>query len=168
VAEPGGCPRVIEPGAEIQVGIPDGCRRGARRRACADPLACNFLATETPADGRLCWGRAGRPTGADASEGIVVNTLQDVACAVLDGSHTSEVVGDVVEDLVIARAGQEASAFPASALEGERSVGCQGFRHRHGRPSRWSLRKLQVAFRPRHIHALPCFFYRRCSSRSVS
>ena len=58
--------------------------RGARRGACADTLACIFLATETPADGRLCWGRAGRPAGADASEGIVVNTLQDVACAVLD------------------------------------------------------------------------------------
>ena len=123
LAEPGGCPRVIEPGTEIQVGIADGCRRGARRRACADLLACNFLATETPADGRLCWRRVGRPASADTSERIVVDTLQDVACAVLDGSHASEVVGDVVEDLVIARARQEASAFPASALEGERSVG---------------------------------------------
>ena len=98
--------------------------RGARRGACADTLACIFLATETPADGRLCWGRAGGPAGADTSERIVVDTLQDVACAVLDGSHTSEVVGDVVEDLVIARARQEASAFPASALDCERSVGC--------------------------------------------
>ena len=57
---------------------------GARRRACADLLACNYLATETPADGRLRRGRAGRPTGADASEGIIVDALQDVACAVLD------------------------------------------------------------------------------------
>lgn len=84
MAEPGRCPRVIEPGTEIQVGIADGCRRGARRRACADPLACNFLATEAVSDSRLCGRRAGGPTGADASEGIIVDALQDVACAVLD------------------------------------------------------------------------------------
>ena len=123
LAEPGGCPRVIKPGTEIQVGIADGCRRGARRRACADLLACNFLATEAVPDGRLCRGRAGRPTGADTSERIVVDTLQDVACAVLDSPHASEVVGDVVEDLVIARARQQPAAFPAGALDCERSVG---------------------------------------------
>ena len=84
MAKPGGCPRVIEPGTEIQVGIAGGSRRGARRGACADNLACNFLATEAVSDGRLGRCRAGGPAGADASERIVVDTLQDVACAILD------------------------------------------------------------------------------------
>ena len=61
MAEPGRCPRVVEPGTEIQIRITGGCRRGARRGACADALACNFLATEAVADGRLCGGRTGGP-----------------------------------------------------------------------------------------------------------
>ena len=53
LAEPGRGPGIIEPGTEVQVGTAGGCRRGARKRACASLLACNFLATEPPAAGLL-------------------------------------------------------------------------------------------------------------------
>ena len=51
LAEPGRRPGIIEPGAEVQVGTAGSCCRSARRNA--NPLACNFLATEAVPEGGL-------------------------------------------------------------------------------------------------------------------
>ena len=123
LAEPGRGPGIVEPGAEVQVGSAGGCRRGARKcarnEACVNDLACNFLATETVAEGRLRGIRAGGPASTDASERIVVESLENGPGPVLDDPHAAEVVGNVVEDLVIACPGQQATALPARALQGE-------------------------------------------------
>ena len=53
---------------------------------------------------------------------IVIKSLAYVTCPVLNDSDTAQVVLDHVEDLVAARAGQQTSSLPASALEGDRAV----------------------------------------------
>ena len=53
LAEPGRRPGIIDPGTEVQVGTAGSCCRGARKRARANPLACNFLATEAVPEGGL-------------------------------------------------------------------------------------------------------------------
>ena len=127
LAEPGRGPGIVEPGAEVQVGSAGGCRRGARKgacnKACVNILACNFLATEAVAEGWLRRIRAGGPAPADASERIVVESLPHGPGPVLDDPHAAEVVGDVVEDLVIACPGQQAASLPAGALQGEGARG---------------------------------------------
>ena len=48
--------------------------------------------------------------------------MADDSGAVLDNPYATEVVSDRVEDFVRARAGQQASALPASALKRDRAV----------------------------------------------
>ena len=127
LAEPGRGPGIVEPGAEVQVGSAGGCRRGARKgacnKACVNILACNFLATEAVTDGWLRRIRTGGPAPADAAERKVVEPLKHSPRPVLDDPHASEVVGDVVEDLVISGPGQQSSSYPCCTLQGEGARG---------------------------------------------
>ena len=57
------------PGTEVQVGTAGSGCRGARKRARANLLACNFLATEAVPEGGLRRTCPGRPYAAIAAEG---------------------------------------------------------------------------------------------------
>ena len=95
--QPGRGPGIIEPGAEVQVWTAGSCCRGARKRARANPLACNFLATEAVAEDGLRRICAGGPYAALAAKGIIVEPLQDISASILDDTHTAQVVRNLID-----------------------------------------------------------------------
>ena len=118
-AKPSGGPGTVKPRAEVQV---RGSGGGADAGEVRQRRACNFLAAKAVALLGTVRRAAGCPHPRDRSVRIVIKSLAYVACSVLDYSDAAEVVLDHVEDLVAARAGQQAAALPVGALEGDRAV----------------------------------------------
>ena len=114
-AEPGGGAGAVEPGAEVEV---RGGGGGARTAELGEGSAGDLLAAEAVALQGVVGRRTGCIDARDRAEGIVVEALADGAGAVLDRPYASEVVGDIVEDLVRARAGEKSPALPGGALQG--------------------------------------------------
>ena len=113
-AEPGGGAGAVEPGAEVEV---RGGGGGAGAAELGEGRAGDLLAAEAVALQGVVGRRTGCIDARDRAEGIVVEALADGAGAVLDRPDASEVVGDIVEDLVGSAAVEQASSFQGRALE---------------------------------------------------